>query len=222
MCPLRMAAQTFTRNYSDHSSDTGFQFEFHCDKCGNGYRSTFKANTVGVAGKLFKAAGSLFGGNSLWSAGNAADHLKDGLRGPAWDSAFKEAIEEIKPKFHQCTRCGIWVCPEVCWNEAKGLCENCAPDLMEEAAAAQAHAARDQVNQKAREHDQTGGLDMSGAAQHLAGCPHCHARLTPGARFCAGCGKSVAPVASQKTFCSQCGAEKPGGARFCPGCGAQG
>jgi len=221
MCPKRMAAQTFTRNYSDHSSDTGFQFEFHCDKCGNGYRSTFKANKIGVAGKLLHAAGSLFGGN-LWSAGNAADHLKDGLRGPAWDAAFKEAIEEIKPKFHQCTRCGIWVCPEVCWNEKKGLCENCAPDLMEEAAHAQAHAAREQVHQKAREHDQTGGLDMSGDAQHMAACPHCMARLSPGARFCAACGKSVAPVAAAKTFCSQCGAEKPGGAKFCPGCGSAG
>jgi len=221
-----MSATAFTRNYTDHSNDTGFQFEFHCDKCHNGFRSTFKANKVGVAGKFFKAAGSLFGGSSLWNAGNAADHLKDGLRGQAWDDAFKEAIEEIKPKFHQCTRCGIWVCPEVCWNASKGLCENCAPDLMEEAAAAQAQAAREQVNTKAREHDQTGGLDVSGANQIAigAGCPHCSAKLAPGARFCAGCGKPVAaaPAATAKTFCSQCGTEKPPGARFCPGCGSQG
>jgi len=214
-----MTATAFTRNYTDHSNDTGFQFEFHCDKCGNGYRSTFKANKVGVAGKFFKAAGSIFGG-SLWQAGNAADYMKDGLRGQAWDSAFKEAIDEIKPKFHQCTRCGIWVCPEVCWNEAKNLCESCAPNMLEEAAAAQAQTAADQVRTKARDYDQTGGLDMSAQVQHQAACPHCNARLAPNARFCAGCGKPVG--AQAKSFCSQCGAEKPPGARFCPGCGAQG
>ena len=43
-----MTAQSFTRNYSDHSNDQGFQFEFHCDKCGNGYRSTFHASTLGL------------------------------------------------------------------------------------------------------------------------------------------------------------------------------
>ena len=27
-----------------------------------------------------------------------------------------ESVEEIKPLFHQCKRCGTWVCGEVCWN----------------------------------------------------------------------------------------------------------
>ena len=217
-----MSAQAFTRNYTDHSNDTGFQFEFHCDKCGNGYRSTFKANKTGVASKFLHAAGSMFGG-SLWSAGNAADYMKDGLRGQAWDNAFKEAIEEIKPKFHQCSRCGIWVCPEVCWNAERGMCENCAPDLMEEASSAQAQAAAEQVRTKAREHDQTGGLDMSQKQGLAAACPSCGTKVTPGSRFCAGCGKPVAAAApAQKAFCTQCGAEKPPGARFCPGCGSPG
>jgi hypothetical protein len=219
-----MSVIAFTRNYTDHSNDTGFQFEFHCDKCGNGFRSTFKANKIGAAGKFFKAAGSIFGGGSLWQAGNAADYMKDGLRGQAWDSAFKDAIEEIRPSFHQCSRCGHWVCPEVCWNATKGLCESCAPDLMEEAASAQAHAAADQVRTKAQATDQTGGLDLSQNIVAVAsGCPHCSAKLTPGARFCAGCGKAVAPpVAQAKAFCPQCGTEKPPGARFCPSCGASG
>jgi hypothetical protein len=57
-----MASQAFTRNHSDHSNDTGFQFEFFCDKCGSGHRSAFKANKLGVAANLIKAAGSIFGG----------------------------------------------------------------------------------------------------------------------------------------------------------------
>lgn len=213
-----MAAHAFTKNHRDHSNDTGYQFEFFCDKCGNGLRSSFKYNKVGVAGKFFRAAGSLFGGGALSNAGVAAGHLKDNLRGAAWDSAFNEAIEESRPQFRQCTRCGDWVCPQICWNEAKALCERCAPDMMEEAAAAQATAAAEQVRDGARKHDQTAGLDLSAQAQHLAACPKCNARLAPNARFCAGCGSPVGAAA--KSFCTQCGGEKPPGARFCPGCGA--
>src|SRR6185295_12195850 len=143
-----MGAQAFTRNYVDHSNDTGYQFEFHCDKCGNGFRSTFHASALGVGSKIAKGLGSLFGGGSLWNAGVAADYAKDGLRGKAWDDAFQAAIEEIKPKFHQCTRCGQWVCPEVCWNAQRQLCEGCAPNLAEEAAAHQAQIASQQLAEK--------------------------------------------------------------------------
>ena len=36
--------------------------------------------------------GALFGGSKLWSAGVAADHLKDGLRGAGWDDAFMATL----------------------------------------------------------------------------------------------------------------------------------
>ena len=85
----------------------------------------------------------------------ASDQLKDALRGPAWDSAFRTAVEEGKQKFKQCSRCGKWVCPENCWNASKGQCETCAPDLQEELAAAQASTAKDQIWEKARQVDQT-------------------------------------------------------------------
>ena len=213
-----MAPLAFTRNYSDHSNDTGYQFEFHCDKCGNGYRSSFQTSALGVGSKIAKGLGSLFGGNSLWAAGTAADHMKDGLRGPAWDKAFQAAIEEIKPKFHQCTRCGQWVCPEVCWNEARGLCEACAPDLAEEAAHHQAHVASQQMAEKMRSADLVGNVDVS--AQMLAGCPHCKARIQPGTKFCASCGKPVVQGAGQKAaFCTGCGGQLAPGAKFCGSCG---
>jgi hypothetical protein len=212
-----MGATAFTRNYSDHSNDTGYQFEFHCDKCGNGYRSSFQASALGVGSKIAKGLGALLGGNKLWSAGVAADHLKDGLRGAGWDEAFKKAIDEIKPKFHQCTRCGHWVCPQVCWNEGRQLCEACAPDLAEEASHAQAQIAAEQAREKMRNVDQTEGFDPR--AQMLAGCPHCKSRLAPGAKFCASCGKPVAQTAAQKKFCTGCGTQLAAGAKFCSGCG---
>jgi Double zinc ribbon len=213
-----MASVAFTRNYTDHSNDTGYQFEFHCDKCGNGFRSTFDSNTLGVGAKLAKGLGSLFGGGKLWAAGQAGEYMKDGLRGSQWDAAFQKAIEELKPKFHQCTRCGHWVCPDVCWNEARQLCEGCAPDLAEEASAAQAHIAAEQVAEKMRKVDQTEGFDPR--AQMTSQCPSCKARLAAGAKFCASCGKPVGgPVAAQKQFCTGCGTQLAAGAKFCSGCG---
>lgn len=211
-----MSSIAFTRNYSDHSNDTGYQFEFHCDKCGNGYRSTFKASALGVGAKVARGLGSLFGGN-LWAAGNAADHIKDGLRGKAWDDAFQEAIAEIKPKFHQCTRCGNWVCPEVCWNEQRQLCEGCAPNLAEEAAHHQAQIASQQMYDKMQKVDQVGDVDPQ--AEMLAACPHCKSRLQPGKKFCAGCGKPVGSGAAAKQFCTSCGAQLAAGSKFCGDCG---
>lgn len=215
-----MSTQPFTRNHADHSSDTGFQFEFFCDKCGNGHRSAFQTNSVGMAAQLVKAAGAFFGG-SLQSAGWGADHLKDAFRGPAWDSAFKAAIEECRPKFKQCTKCGKWVCPEVCWNHARGLCEECAPDLKEHAVAAQAQVAVEQTWEKARKADQMEGLNVQGVALTAAStCPKCQTTLAEGARFCAGCGMAVVAAKAGPRFCSGCGGALQAGARFCQGCGA--
>jgi hypothetical protein len=211
-----MSSVAFTQNYRDHSNDTGYQFEFFCDKCGNGHRSAFKGSALGIGSKIAKGLGSLFGGSSLWNAGNAADHLKDGLRGGAWDDAFKKAIDEIKPKFHQCTRCGRWVCPDVCWNEQRSLCEDCAPNLAEEAAHHQAHIASQQLAEKMRNVDQVAGIDPS--AEMLAACPHCQARIQPGKKFCGGCGKPVGGGV-KKAFCTSCGAEMQAGTKFCGDCG---
>ena len=60
-----MAMIEFTSNHTDHSNDQGFQFEFHCDKCNNGYMSTFVASKVGMATGMLRAASSLFGSSAL-------------------------------------------------------------------------------------------------------------------------------------------------------------
>jgi hypothetical protein len=212
-----MAAQSFTKNYRDHSNDNGYQFEFFCDKCGSGFRSGFKTSAMGVAASVLKAAGAIFGG-SVRGAGWGADHLKDAFRGPAWDTAFQEAVSECRPKFRQCTLCGTWVCPEVCWNAERGLCEACAPNLAEHAPAMQASAAVDQARQKIQESDQLRGADVTNAVAGVTGCPKCNASLAPGAKFCAQCGSAVA--AAGPKFCSGCGGALTAGARFCAGCGA--
>jgi hypothetical protein len=207
-----MAMIQFTRNYTDRSNNHGFQFEFYCDKCGNGHMSPFIASKLGVATSLLRAAGSLFGG-TLGRAAYAGEHVKDALRGGARDDAYAEAVEEAKKHFKHCTRCGKWVCPQACWNESRGLCEECAPDLAEAAASIQAHVAVEQAWDKARKVDQVESLDMK--AKRTVACPHCNARVA-GGKFCTECGKPLAA----KAHCAECGAEMGAPSKFCPECGA--
>lgn len=208
-----MAVIEFVQNYDDLSTDQGFQFRFRCNHCGNGYQSSFIPNKVGMAGNFLRAAGGLLGG-VLSSAGNSAYEIQRMVGGPAHDHALQEAVQEIKPLFIQCRRCGTWVCNQVCWNEDKGLCKQCAPILAEELASAQAQAAMEQINVKAREADQTQRIDAG--VQSAAQCPKCGA-ATAGGKFCPECG---APLAA-KTNCSQCRATIPAGSKFCPECGAR-
>jgi len=59
---LYLAFIEFTENYEDLSTDMGFQFKFYCERCKDGYMSTFKANALGVVGGLLKGASNIVGG----------------------------------------------------------------------------------------------------------------------------------------------------------------
>jgi membrane protease subunit (stomatin/prohibitin family) len=210
----------FTANYDDLSTDRGYQFKFHCDKCGNGYMSRFQPSLTGTAGGLLRAAGDLFGG-VFSSAGNSAYEIQRATGGKAHDSALEKAVEEGKGYFKQCTRCGKWVCPEVCWNAKAGLCEECAPDFEEDFSASRAqamsNAARDQLYQKAQQTDYTSGVDMragASAPQSSLSCPSCGAKTT-GSKFCPECGSPI----QVKLTCPGCGHQPEGSPKFCPECG---
>src|SRR5580658_3550002 len=123
-----MAVIEFVQNYDDLSTDQGYQFKFHCNRCGNGYQSSFVANKLGMAGGFLRAAGGLLGG-VLGSAGNSAYEIQRAVGGTGHDHALQVAVQEIKPLFTQCHRCGTWVCEKICWNTDKGLCKQCAPIL---------------------------------------------------------------------------------------------
>ena len=201
----------FTDNYQDLSSSRGFQFKFMCQKCGNGYMSTFKTNKMGAVAGAANAAASLLGG-IFGRAARTAGALESMVAGPQHDAALNEAVTEIRPLFKQCTRCGTWVCEPVCWNQQAGLCETCAPDLNEEVASAQAQAAKEQVIEKVKQVDFVGQRDLAQAA--AAVCPKCGAKAQ-GGKFCPDCGASLAA----KKKCAGCGAEADGTPKFCPECG---
>jgi hypothetical protein len=201
----------FTSNYQDLSSQRGFQFKFMCVKCGNGYMSTFEANKLGAASAAANVAASLLGG-IFGRAAQTTDQLQSMVAGSQHDSALDAAVREISPIFKQCTRCGSWVCEPVCWNKKAGLCESCAPDLDEEIASAQAQAAREQAQSKARSVDYLGQRDLAQVASAV--CPQCGAK-TQGGKFCPECGTSIAA----KRACQHCGAQADGSPKFCPECG---
>jgi hypothetical protein len=206
-----MAKIPFTDNYVDLSSNRGFQFKFHCQKCGNGYLSTFRTNALNTVATAAQVMSTLFGG-LLGRAAQSAQSIEQAAAGPQHDAALKAAVEEIAPTFKQCTRCGQWVCEPVCWNKQAQLCETCAPDLDEEISAAQAQAAKAQAMSKAGEVNYLAERDL--AQRVPVACPSCGAR-TQGGKFCPECGAAI----SQKKQCAQCGAQADGSPKFCPECG---
>ncbi len=201
----------FTRNHTDHSTDKGYQFEFFCDRCGNGFMTAFQASAMGMAGSALRTMGSLFGG-VLGSVGGSTYEMERAVQGPAHDNAFRGAVEETKPNFRQCPKCTHWVCVTMCWNNSRGLCFDCAPNIETELAAAQAQTTVDQMRQKVQQQDYTKDLNVTAEAAAL--CPSCGAR-TQGSKFCPECGKPLRP----KDECGRCGTKVEGGAKFCPECG---
>ena len=201
----------FTRNHTDHSTDKGFQFEYFCDRCGNGFMSEFKPSVTGYATSLLRAAGDVFGG--LFNSASAGTYeIERAVRGPAHDAAYREAVEQTKPHFRQCPKCAKWVCKATCWNESRSLCFDCAPDVETEIAVAQAQSTAQQIRDKVAQQDLTRHLDLTSEATAL--CPSCGAR-TEGAKFCPECGQPLRP----KNECPRCGTKMEGKARFCPECG---
>lgn len=205
----------FTRNYSDLCTNKGFQFEFYCDRCGSGYRTHFKPSVSGTVTGVLESASSLLGG----FFNNAAD-ISERVRSAAWekahDEAFTEAMQELKPDFIQCPRCSSWVCRKSCWNNNKGLCKECAPDLGVEMSAAQASRSVEEVWAHAAMAEEDKKLAAENWRETIrASCPKCEAALEANAKFCPECGEQL----KTKAFCIGCGAQLKPGSKFCPECG---
>ena len=133
---------SFTRRYEDNSTETGFQFTFHCDLCNDGFKSTFWESETNKRGTLLKnlsggakALSHLFGGSAgvtLCSSGNGGDTLSGRLNNmsPEWqkehEEAFITAQNEAQQYFNRCQSCHRWVC-DIDFNEDEGMCIECAP-----------------------------------------------------------------------------------------------
>jgi hypothetical protein len=205
----------FTDNYQDLSTDRGFQFRLCCERCGNGYMSSFQNSHAGIAGDALRVAGGLLGGIFGRAADSAYD-IQRAVGGPEHDSALRRAVEEIKPQFHQCQRCGQWVCGDVCWNTGRNQCVNCSPKMDQEIAAIESEATIYQLRDKAMQTDLTGSVQLQTALGPTQ-CPACSAKLEAGKKFCGECGANV----GAKPKCPGCGAEFEPGKKFCGECGGK-
>jgi hypothetical protein len=208
-----MARVEFTDNYQDLSTDSGYQFKFCCESCGNGYMSSFVPSKSGMATGLLRGAGSMVGG-FLGNASYGAEQLQEVVAGPAHDKALQTAVEEIRPLFAQCRKCGNWVCEEICWNSERGLCTACAPVAQREISSLQAQLTVEQAEQKLREQDLTSGLNL--ASKAVVVCPSCGVE-NEGGKFCQECGSALVAEAE----CPRCGTKYKAGAKFCPECGTK-
>ncbi|RXH54556.1 zinc ribbon domain-containing protein [Granulicella sibirica] len=243
-----MAMIEFVRNYTDHSTDRGYQFQFRCDHCSNGYMSSYDPSIVGTAGGLLQAAGSLFGG-LLGNVGNSSYEIQRAIGGPAHDRALQKAVTEVKEKFRRCQRCGNWVCAGVCWNERAAQCTGCTPKYEQEVISmrtqAQIQATQEQLQEKAHGVDYVSGIDMNPDSQvrfdptstappiaapvqrggflpqsMQTGAPAVPVASASGGWSDVGAGSAaVAPVSLGGAVCGACGEALHGG-KFCSGCGA--
>jgi hypothetical protein len=215
-----MSMIQFVQNYEDLSTDLGFQFKFHCDKCQNGYMSRFQSSAMGMAGSALHAAADLFGG-FFGNASNSAYDVQRAVGGKAHDDALSAAVQEGKQFFKQCGRCGKWVCPEVCWNPQANQCTECAPKFEQEFAAhhaqAKAQASRDQLLQKAQATDYVSGTDMNANAVFAAAPPPQQVQQQPPPQAMQAA-QAPPQLAAGGAACLKCGSNL-GGFKFCPNCG---
>jgi hypothetical protein len=225
----------FTSNYADVSTYEGYQFEFHCQRCGNGYRSAFRHSVTGFGGRIAALGGGLLGGEigaKVQEVGLLAQWDRSSTRGSTNDKRLLEASEDVAGQFVQCRGCAEWVCRDVCWDERAGCCSRCArargqgaptgfgaaqPGIGAPPAYVQRPACGGPTSAFGRPRAGYGpprvSLRHPGRPGAPAGpcCPGCGATAT--GRFCAQCGGPLAPLA-----CGGCGAPSQG-TPFCPQCG---
>lgn len=201
----------FSDNHNDLSTDTGFQFEFFCERCRDAWRSPFDRYAAGTLESVLGAAGGIFGG-VFDRARDAMGHVRSAGWQKAKDDALREAVKKAQEHFHRCARCSNHYCDK-CWNPDDGTCISCVPRLDAELATIRREAKLNKAREVAYEKAQVDNEDLK---ERVVSCPQCEAPVGR-AKFCPECGTPV----SLKATCAECSAEMPPSAKFCPDCGAK-
>jgi hypothetical protein len=209
----------FTSNVTDCSTNEGYQFEFHCRRCGNGFRSRFRHSAMGFGGRLAALGGSILGGeigSRVEEVGLMAQWNRSGTRGSTNDQRMREASEDVAGEFRQCSGCTDWVCRHFCWDQRMDRCRTCAQAQLPPAPPADLAGqfpGLGQIPGVGQFLSALGGQAPPPPAPPAAVryCGHCGAEGS--GKFCGQCGTSFDAPA-----CTGCGAPKRGTA-FCQNCG---
>jgi membrane protease subunit (stomatin/prohibitin family) len=204
-----MSAIHVRDNYHDISTTSGFQFEFHCERCRDVWRSPFDRYAAGTVESALGAAESLLGG-FFGSARHAVGNLTSAGYSRAKDGALRAAVQQATDHFHRCPRCAQNMC-DGCWNADEGVCVSCVPRLDAELAAIQREAKLHRAREVAYEQATVSAADLEARTVSCRDCGSAVGR----AKFCPECGSSV----SRTRTCGACASEIPASAKFCPECG---
>ena len=175
-------------------------------------KTRFRPWAVGGVSTALDAASNLFGG-----VFSPAAEVGERVRSAAWekahDAAFQQAVEEMRPAFTQSPHCSTWVCRKACWNDTRGLCKECAPDLGVEMSAAQASRSVDEIWAHAKMAEEDKKLAEGNWRETIvASCPKCGAPQATNAKFCPNGGTALKRS-------DKCRAKLTAKAKFCPDCG---
>lgn len=206
-----MSEIQFSDNYRDLSTDSGFQFEFYCERCHDAWRSPFDRYAAGTLEGVLGVAEGMFGG-IFGTARSAVSHVRGAGWQKARDSALRTAVDEAQSHFHRCPRCSDHHCDN-CWNADEGTCISCVPRLDAELTSIRRDATLHKAREVAYERATVTDEDLK---ERVVSCPRCEAPVGR-AKFCPECGASVALTRT----CAACQTEIPSSAKFCPECGAK-
>src|SRR5258705_11858751 len=91
-----MTLKAFTDNYSDNSTEAGFQFTYNCSVCNEGYKSTFVASTTYKKGRFLSGFGKVAG-----AATQMAGTYKTGMAVSTGANVLGERFNGMSPQWQR-------------------------------------------------------------------------------------------------------------------------
>ena len=118
-CPARSTVSIripFTGNYSDLSNNDGYQFEFRCERCGNGFRSGFQRDMAATGQSSSRVSTGRPAGDVPRPQPTDFDRSTN-------SEAMTRRSRRPSPRYHRISTSAVAAatgCDEGCWNDPVG------------------------------------------------------------------------------------------------------
>ncbi len=173
-----MAHIEFTDNYQDLSTDNGYQFKFFCQCCGNGYMSSWKANTLGVAGGLLRGAGQPLRRSAAAVPARAPTTVQHAIGGPAHDSASRRPWRRSSPSSSSASAAASGSARRSAGTRSGASARTARPSSSGSSPPSRPPSPWSRPSRSCAQQDLTEGIDLKAEAAVL--CPHCGAEAQGG------------------------------------------